>query len=74
MTTLAPFRLSITKTASAAPATEGVLNFSWTDPAGPPQGGFRYDQESGRYPLLWNSLDQFDTWRQDQECASTVEL
>jgi len=58
MTTLPPFHLSITAE-SAAPATCQVLDLGL---AGLPWGSFLYNQKSGNYDLLWESLAQFDAW------------
>jgi len=75
MTTLPPFHLSITAEsatpATAAPATCQVLDLGL---AGPPRGSFPFDQESSDYDLSWESLAQFNAWRQEQERADTVEL
>ena len=75
MTTLPPFRLSITAEsatpATAVPATCQVLDLGL---AGPPWGSFLYDQESGDYDLSWESVAQFNAWQQEQKCANTMEL
>ena len=38
------------------------------------QGSFNYDWEWGGFSLEWASLAEFDTWRQTEEHASSIEL
>ncbi len=75
MTTLLPFRLSITPAEPAAPTTQAdlcqVLDFSDSRPA---WGSFQHDQESGDYKLSWESLAEFDTWRQEQQQIDSIDL
>jgi hypothetical protein len=37
-------------------------------------GSFNHDRETGLYPLIWGSLAEFDTWRQEEELANSIEL
>ncbi|KAH9012069.1 hypothetical protein EDB85DRAFT_1900578 [Lactarius pseudohatsudake] len=77
MTTLPPFRLSITSAALAVPATQPTSQvILGTIPNGNSraQGSFRYDQESSYYDLSWGSLAEFNTWRQEIERADSVEI
>jgi hypothetical protein len=80
MTTLPVFRMSITSAEPAAPATQAdlsqVLDFGFgngTD-SWPARGSFQYDREYGGYNLSWESIAEFDTWRQDQKRADTIDL
>ncbi|KAH9013946.1 hypothetical protein EDB85DRAFT_1899436 [Lactarius pseudohatsudake] len=81
MTTLPPFRLSITSAGLAVPATQPTSQAILGGRALPAQdsnscawGSFRYDQESGHYNLSWGSFAEFDTWRQEVERADSVEI
>ncbi len=75
MTTLLPFRLSITPAEPAAPTTQAdlcqVLDFGDSRPT---RGSFQHDQESGDYELSWESLAEFDTWRQEQQQIDSIDL
>ena len=72
MTTLPCFRMSISSSGPAAPATQAelsqVLDFSTVPCPGfgavsrPVRGGFQYDQEFAGYDLSWGSLAEFDAW------------
>ena len=82
MTTLSPFRLSITSARStesvgpALPDKHVVLDFSGNglyDKSGP-RGGFDYDKASGEFNQIWTSLAEFDRWRQEQRRLYSIEL
>ena len=81
MTTLPPFRLSVTSAGSAesvGPTPLGghvVLDFSGTyDKSGSDRGSFDSDRESGEFNQLWTSLAEFDRWRQEQRQLYSIEF
>ena len=78
MTTLAPFRLSVTSAHSDAigptpPGEHVVLNLSGNISV-PDRGSFAYDRESGEFNYIWTSLADFDRWRRDQCHIHSIEL
>jgi hypothetical protein len=77
MTTLAPFRLSITSAVSAGPTPlDGhvVLDFSGNEVSKPDRGSYDYDRRSGEFNKLWASLAEFEEWRQEQRRIHSIEL
>ncbi|KAH9041160.1 hypothetical protein EDB84DRAFT_1229893, partial [Lactarius hengduanensis] len=40
----------------------------------PAIGSFAYDKESAGYDLSWESLAEFDIWRQEQEGIDSIDL
>ena len=83
MTTLDPFRLSITSfgfteyVGPAPPDKHVVLSLSGNlGLAGfePVCGSFQADQESGEFNQVWTSPADFERWRQEQHQIYSIEL
>jgi hypothetical protein len=78
MTTLAPFRLSVTSagsTGSAGPTPPDehvVLDFSGDTHLD--RGAYADDRKSGNFDLLWTSLADFERWREEQCRLYSIEL
>ncbi len=70
--------MSITSAEPAMQATQAdlsqVLDFGNGADFRPAQGSFKYDQESGGYDISWQSLADFDGWRQEQKRVDSIDL
>jgi hypothetical protein len=76
MTTLPHFRMSISSSGPAAPATQAELSqvLDFGAMSRPARGSFEHDQESAGYDLSWGSLAEFNVWRQEQKRADAIDL
>ncbi|KAJ7030976.1 hypothetical protein C8F04DRAFT_960981 [Mycena alexandri] len=59
------------------PSTSTQFTFSAylnPTPPPPPVGLYQHDLASGAYPLTWNTWDEFQRWRVEEERQGCIEL